>query len=126
MPAPTLTLALAKGRILEEALPLLAEAGLAPVEDALSTRKLILETGRPGLRIILVRAADVHRVPAMVRVPGHAPESIAAALDAGAAGILVPRVSTAEQARAVMASASTNAHAPTSAQQQKPPAPEKP
>lgn len=50
----------------------------------------------------LVRASDVHGVPAMVRVPGHAPESIAAALDAGAAGILVPRVSTAEQARAAV------------------------
>lgn len=50
----------------------------------------------------LVRAADVHGVPAMVRVPGHAPESIAAALDAGAAGVLVPRVSTAEQARAAV------------------------
>ncbi|MDB5524652.1 MAG: 4-hydroxy-2-oxovalerate aldolase [Rhizobium sp.] len=50
----------------------------------------------------LVRAADVHRVPAMVRVPGHAPESIAAVLDAGAAGVLVPRVSTAEQARAAV------------------------
>ena len=50
----------------------------------------------------LVRAADVHSVPAMVRVPGHAPESIAAALDAGAAGVLVPRVSTAEQARAAV------------------------
>lgn len=48
----------------------------------------------------LVRAADVHGVPAIVRVPGHAAESIAAALDAGAAGVLVPRVSTAEQARA--------------------------
>ncbi|MDE1995987.1 MAG: 4-hydroxy-2-oxovalerate aldolase, partial [Rhizobiaceae bacterium] len=50
----------------------------------------------------LVRAADVHRVPAMVRVPGHAPESIAAVLDAGAAGVLVPRVSTAAQARAAV------------------------
>jgi 4-hydroxy-2-oxoheptanedioate aldolase len=50
----------------------------------------------------LVRAADVHRVPAMVRVPGHAPESIAAALDAGAAGVLVPRVSTAAQAAAAV------------------------
>jgi len=50
----------------------------------------------------LVRAADIHGVPAMVRVPGHAPESIAAALDAGAAGVLVPRVSTAEQARAAV------------------------
>ena len=50
----------------------------------------------------LVRAADVRGVPAMVRVPGHAPESIAAALDAGAKGVLVPRVSTAEQARAAV------------------------
>lgn len=50
----------------------------------------------------LVRAADVHRVPAMVRVPGHAPEWIAAALDAGAAGVLVPRVSTAAQAQAAV------------------------
>jgi 4-hydroxy-2-oxoheptanedioate aldolase len=50
----------------------------------------------------LVRAADVHHVPAMVRVPGHAPEAIAAALDSGAQGILVPRVSTAAQAAAVV------------------------
>ena len=46
----------------------------------------------------LVRAADVHRVPAIVRVPGHGPEEIAAALDSGACGVLVPRVSTAAQA----------------------------
>ena len=50
----------------------------------------------------MVRAADVHRVPAMVRVPGHAPEAIAAALDSGARGVLVPRVSTAAQAAAVV------------------------
>ncbi|MBX3583683.1 MAG: 4-hydroxy-2-oxovalerate aldolase [Rhizobiaceae bacterium] len=50
----------------------------------------------------LVRACDIHRVPAMVRVPGHAPEEIAAALDSGARGVLVPRVSTAEQAAAVV------------------------
>ena len=55
----TITLALAKGRILEEALPLLDRAGLAPVEDALNTRKLILATRQTGLRLILVRAADV-------------------------------------------------------------------
>lgn len=46
----------------------------------------------------LVRAADVHGVPALVRVPGHAPEAVAAALDSGARGVLVPRVSTAAQA----------------------------
>jgi 4-hydroxy-2-oxoheptanedioate aldolase len=50
----------------------------------------------------LIRAADVHRVPAMVRVPGHAPESIAGVLDAGAAGVIVPRVSTAAQAKAAV------------------------
>lgn len=50
----------------------------------------------------LVRAADVHGTPAMVRVPGHAPEWIAAALDAGAAGVLVPRISTAAQAKAAV------------------------
>ncbi len=55
----TITLALAKGRILEEALPLLDRAGLAPVEDALATRKLVLDTRHTGLRLILVRAADV-------------------------------------------------------------------
>jgi 4-hydroxy-2-oxoheptanedioate aldolase len=50
----------------------------------------------------LVRAADIHKVPALVRVPGHAPEAIAAALDAGAAGVVVPRVSTAAQAKAAV------------------------
>ncbi|ESY93787.1 MULTISPECIES: HpcH/HpaI aldolase/citrate lyase family protein [unclassified Mesorhizobium] len=53
----------------------------------------------------MVRAADVHRVPAMVRVPGLSPEAIQAALDSGAQGVLVPRVSTpAQAAMAVKAS----------------------
>jgi ATP phosphoribosyltransferase len=55
----TVTLALAKGRIFEEALPLLARAGIEPVEDPEASRKLILATRREGLRLILVRAADV-------------------------------------------------------------------
>jgi 4-hydroxy-2-oxoheptanedioate aldolase len=50
----------------------------------------------------LIRASDLHKVPAMVRVPGHSPEWIAAVLDAGAAGVLVPRVSTAAQAKAAV------------------------
>jgi len=50
----------------------------------------------------LIRAADAHDVPAIVRVPGHTPEAIAAALDAGAAGVLVPRVSNAAQAAAAV------------------------
>ena len=54
-----ITLALAKGRILEETLPLLAAAGIEPTEDAEASRKLILATRRADLRLILVRAADV-------------------------------------------------------------------
>jgi ATP phosphoribosyltransferase len=54
-----LTLALAKGRIFEETLPLLAAAGIRPSEDPETSRKLILGTNRPDLRLILVRAADV-------------------------------------------------------------------
>ncbi len=55
----TITLALAKGRIFEETLPLLAAAGIVPAEDAEASRKLIIATRYPGLRLILVRAADV-------------------------------------------------------------------
>jgi len=54
----TITLALAKGRIFEEALPLLARAGIRPAEGE-DSRKLILATNRQDLRLILVRAADV-------------------------------------------------------------------
>lgn len=50
----------------------------------------------------MVRAADVNAVPAMVRVPGHGPEAIQAALDSGARGVLVPRISTAAQAQAAV------------------------
>lgn len=50
----------------------------------------------------LVRAADIHRVPSLVRVPGHGQQEIAAALDSGAQGVLVPRVSTAIQAQAAV------------------------
>jgi ATP phosphoribosyltransferase len=52
-----ITLALAKGRIYDETLPLLARAGIRPTDD--DPRKLILATGRADLRLILVRAADV-------------------------------------------------------------------
>jgi ATP phosphoribosyltransferase len=54
-----ITLALAKGRIFEETMPLLAAVGIAPSEDPEKSRKLILGTNRPDLRVILVRAADV-------------------------------------------------------------------
>jgi 4-hydroxy-2-oxoheptanedioate aldolase len=50
----------------------------------------------------MVAAAGLTATPALVRVPGADPIAIAAALDAGAAGIIVPRVDTAEQAAAVV------------------------
>ena len=53
-----LTIALSKGRIYEETLPLLAAAGIVPQAEP-SSRKLILGTNRPGVRIVLVRATDV-------------------------------------------------------------------
>ncbi len=54
-----ITLALAKGRIFEETLPLLAAVGIEPMEDPQASRKLIIATRRADLRLILVRAADV-------------------------------------------------------------------
>jgi ATP phosphoribosyltransferase len=54
-----ITVALAKGRIFEETLPLLEAAGIAPLEDAQASRKLILATRSAEVRLILVRAADV-------------------------------------------------------------------
>lgn len=54
-----LTLAVAKGRILEEALPLLAIAGIVPTEDLDSSRRLIISTSDPEVRMVVVRAADV-------------------------------------------------------------------
>ena len=54
-----ITLALSKGRILEEALPLLDTAGIQVLDDPEKSRKLILETNQPGLRVLVVRATDV-------------------------------------------------------------------
>ena len=54
-----LTIALSKGRILEETLPLLRACGIEPTEDAEKSRKLIIATRRADVRVILVRAADV-------------------------------------------------------------------
>lgn len=58
-PQPTLTLAVTKGRILGEALPLLARAGIVPTEDIAASRKLVFETQQPGVRILVLRGSDV-------------------------------------------------------------------
>ncbi|HSW06278.1 ATP phosphoribosyltransferase [Aquabacterium sp.] len=55
----TLTLALSKGRIFDETLPLLAAAGIEVTEDPEKSRKLILSTSQPDVRVVLVRATDV-------------------------------------------------------------------
>jgi ATP phosphoribosyltransferase len=53
-----ITLALSKGRIFDETLPLLEAAGIAPAEDPETSRKLIVPTRRPDVRLVLVRASD--------------------------------------------------------------------
>lgn len=54
-----ITVALSKGRIFEETVPLLAAAGIRAAEDPETSRKLILATSRPDVRIVVVRASDV-------------------------------------------------------------------
>jgi ATP phosphoribosyltransferase len=56
---PTLTIALSKGRIFEQALPLLAAAKLHATEDPESSRKLILGTNDPQVKLVIIRASDV-------------------------------------------------------------------
>jgi len=57
--ADPLTIALSKGRIFDQALPLLAHAGIAPLDDPETSRKLILETTRPRVKLVIIRATDV-------------------------------------------------------------------
>ena len=54
-----ITFALPKGRIFDELAPLLAAAGIVVAEDPEKTRKLIVGTSRPDVRLVLVRASDV-------------------------------------------------------------------
>lgn len=54
-----LTIAISKGRILEETLPLLAEAGIEPAEDLAKTRKLIVPSKAGDVNLVIIRATDV-------------------------------------------------------------------
>ena len=54
-----LTIALTKGRILKETLPLLSAAGIEPKEDISSSRKLIFETSSPDVNLLILRGSDV-------------------------------------------------------------------
>jgi len=57
--AEELVVAVSKGRILEDALPLLARVGITPVEDPAKSRTLALDTSAPGARLLTIRATDV-------------------------------------------------------------------
>ncbi len=54
-----LTIALTKGRILKETLPLLARAGIEPLEDTATSRKLVFETSHSGVQLVIIRGTDV-------------------------------------------------------------------
>jgi ATP phosphoribosyltransferase len=54
-----IVIALTKGRILKETLPLFAAAGIEPIEDISKSRKLIFETSRPDVRLLVIRGSDV-------------------------------------------------------------------
>jgi len=55
----TLTIALSKGRIFKETVPLLAQAGIVPVDDPETSRKLILDTNHDTVKLVIIRATDV-------------------------------------------------------------------
>lgn len=91
-----LTIAVSKGRIYEEALPLLAEAGITPIEDPKKSRKLILDTTRDDVKLVIIRATDVPTFveygAADLGIAGkdvlleHGAESLYEPLDLGIAG----------------------------------------
>lgn len=55
----TLTIALSKGRIFKDTVPLLRAAGIEPLEDPETSRKLILDTNREDVKLVIIRATDV-------------------------------------------------------------------
>ena len=54
-----ITIALSKGRIYKDTLPLLAAAGIMPADDPVTSRKLILDTNHPQVKLVVIRATDV-------------------------------------------------------------------
>ena len=58
-PSGVTTIALSKGRIFDDTLPLLAAAGMVPQDNPETSRKLIIATNRPDVRLVIVRASDV-------------------------------------------------------------------
>ncbi|MEM1188750.1 MAG: ATP phosphoribosyltransferase [Pseudomonadota bacterium] len=89
MPETKLTLALTKGRILRETLPLLAKAGIEPREDMAASRKLIFPTTRDDLQLVVMRGVDV---PVYVRYGAAALGVVGkdTLLEQGAEGVYEP------------------------------------
>ncbi len=54
-----ITIALSKGRIYKDTLPLLAAADIIPADDPVTSRKLILDTNHPQVKLVVIRASDV-------------------------------------------------------------------
>ncbi len=91
-----LTIAVSKGRIYEEALPFLQQAGITPIDDPDKSRKLILQTTRPDVQLVIIRATDVPTFveygAADMGIAGkdvlleHGAESLYEPLDLGIAG----------------------------------------
>ncbi|MBA1330157.1 ATP phosphoribosyltransferase catalytic subunit, partial [Candidatus Endoriftia persephone str. Guaymas] len=54
-----ITIALSKGRIFKQSLPLLAHAGIEPIDDPETSRKLILDTNHEQVKLVIIRATDV-------------------------------------------------------------------
>jgi len=54
-----ITIALSKGRIFQQTLPLLAHAGIVPTDDPETSRKLIMDTNHPQVKLVIIRATDV-------------------------------------------------------------------
>lgn len=54
-----ITIAVSKGRIYDEAVPLLAKLGIVLIDDPKKSRKLILDTNQPNIKILIIRATDV-------------------------------------------------------------------
>ncbi|ATG92097.1 ATP phosphoribosyltransferase [Methylomonas koyamae] len=91
-----LTIAVSKGRIYEEALPFLQQAGITPIDDPDKSRKLILQTTRDDVQLVIIRATDVPTFveygAADLGIAGkdvlleHGAESLYEPLDLGIAG----------------------------------------
>lgn len=85
----SITIALSKGRIYDETVPLLAAAGIAVTEDIEKSRKLIFETNQSDVRVVLVRASDV---PVYVQYGGAdlGVSGLDSLIEHGAQGLYLP------------------------------------